>query len=196
MKKILSVVSVACLAVACGSNLNEEDTRVAFASANVALAQGSAQAQAMAGVPAGAGGQAEGLAPRAAAQVDYNWSCTEGGTAHFTGNAEAVVSDTGSSNVNFDLTTDFDGCTVNGVSMSGALDYSAAVDASGTGSVSTTFTMKGNLDFSGKVDGSCEFDLTMAVDVSGGVGGGGTVGATFEGSICGHKASATLNVQG
>lgn len=197
MRKILMVVSVACLAVGCGNSISEEDTRVAWTSTNLALAQGSAQAQTAAqGVPAAPGGESGGLAPRAAAQVDYSWPCTEGGTAHFTGMAEAVVSQAGTSDVSFDLATDFDGCGVAGVTISGSLDYAASVSADGAGTASTTFTMKGSLSYEGKVEGTCDIDMTMAVNVSGGVGGAGSVGASYEGSICGHSAKATLNVQG
>lgn len=192
MRKILMVVSVACLAVGCGDSISEEDTRVAWTSTNLALAQGSAQAQTAAqGVPAAPGGQNGGLAPRAAAQVDYDWACTEGGTAHFAGSAEAVVSQAGGSDVSFDLATDFNGCAVGGVTISGSLDYSAAVSADGAGAASTTFTMKGSLAYEGKVEGSCDIDMTAAVNVA-----SGSVGASYEGSICGHNAKATLNVQG
>lgn len=197
MRKILMVVSVACLSVGCGSSISEEDTRVAWTSTNLALAQGSAQAQAVAqGVPAAPSAENDAITPRAAAQVDYSWPCTEGGTAHFTGSAEAVVSQAGSSDVSFDLSTDFDGCVVTGVTISGSLDYSASVSADGAGTASTMFTMKGSLSYEGKVEGSCDIDMTMSVNVSGGVGGAGSVGASYDGTICGHSAKATLNVQG
>lgn len=198
MRSILIVVSVACVSVVgCGNSVSEEDTRVAWASTNLALAQGQAQAQAIAqtGVPAAPSGEAEEVRPRAAAQVDYTWTCTEGGSARFVGSAEALVSDVGTSEVSFELATDFEGCTVLGVTISGSLDYAAAV-STGAGSASTTLTMKGGLDYSGKVEGSCEIDMTASVSVSGGAGGAGSVGASYDGSICGHSAKATLNVQG
>ena len=77
------------------------------------------------------------------------------------------------------------------MTISGSLDYSAAVSADGAGAASTTFTMKGSLSYEGKVEGSCDIDMTAAVNVA-----GGSVGASYEGSICGHNAKATLNVQG
>lgn len=195
MRKILTVVSVACLAVGCGNKLSEEDTRVAWTSTYVALQQGSAQAQAVAtGSPVAPSAEVDGITPRVAAQVDYNWACLEGGTAHFVGSAE-VDATSGSSDVSFDLASDFDGCTVAGVSMSGSLDYSAAVSASDTGAVSTTLSMNGSISYEGKIEGSCDFDMKMSVSV-GSLDGVGEVSAQFDGTICGHSAKATLNVQG
>ena len=63
--------------------------------------------------------------------------------------------------------------------------------ADGAGTASTMFTMKGSLSYEGKVEGSCDIDMTAAVSVA-----SGAVGASYEGSICGHNAKATLNVQG
>jgi hypothetical protein len=175
---------------ACSSGLSEEDTRVAWAATNLALTQGQAQAQAAAsGVPLAPGPETDEIRPRVAAQVDFTWSCPEGGTARYAGSAE-TVSDAGGSDVSFDLATDFDACGVSGVAISGSLDYSAAVSTS-AGSTATTLTMKGNLSFEGKVEGGCEIDMTSKVSVT-----GGSVSVSYDGSICGNSASATLNVQG
>lgn len=198
---IVMVCAAALSLPACSSNLSEEDTRTAWASTNLALTQGQVQAQSAAsGVPAAPSNDFDDIRPRAAAQVDYTWTCTEGGSAHYVGSAEAVVSDVGTSDVSFDLATDFDACSVNGVAISGSLDYSASVSASGgaggVGSASTTLTMKGSLTFEGKVEGGCELDMTASVSATGGAGGVGSVSASYEGTICGHSAKATLNVQG
>lgn len=193
---IVMVGAAALSLSACSSSLSEEDTRIAWASASLALAQGQTQAQtAASGVRAAPSQETDEIRPRAAAQIDYTWSCFEGGSAHYVGSAEAVTSDLGTSDVSFDLATDFDGCGVNGVVISGSLDYSAAVSAT-SGSATTTLTMKGSLSFEGKVEGGCEIDMTASVSASGGAGGAGSVSASYDGSICGHSAKATLNVQG
>lgn len=189
MRSKLGMFLGSILLVACSQELSEEDARTAWGATNLALAQGSAQAQtAAAGTPA-VPGQGGDLQTRAAAQVDYTWNCTSGGTAHFAGEASADAAG-GSSDVNFTLATEFSDCSVSGVTISGSLDYAAMVSASGAGS-STTFTMKGSLSYSGEVDGSCDIDMTLSASV-----GGGTVGASYKGSICGHDASATLSVVG
>lgn len=188
MRRTIALLSASLLLAACSQELNDEDTRTAWLSTNLALAQGSSQAQVAASTPA-VPGQSPELRPRVAAQVDYTWNCTGGGTAHFAGDAQ-VDATSGSSDVSFNLATDFDGCDVSGVIISGSLDYSAAVSAS-SGSASTTLTMKGSLSYEGKVEGSCDIDMTASVSAT-----AGSVGASYKGSICGHDASATLSVQG
>lgn len=187
---LVPLAALSLSSAACSDPLNEEDTRVAWASTNLALAQGQAQAQASAsGAPLAPSGQTDEIRPRVAAQVDYTWSCTGGGSAQFVGSAETIADASGSS-VTFDLQTDFSACSVNDVAISGELDYSGSVDAS-AGSASTTLSMKGSLSFEGKIEGDCKIDMTSAVSAS-----TGSASVSYEGSICGHSAKAALNVQG
>lgn len=189
MRSTIVLMSASLLLVACSQELSDDDTRKAWVATNAALAQGSAQAQVAATSVPAVPGQSQDLRPRVAAQVDYTWNCLGGGTAHFVGDAQ-VDATSGSSDVSFNLATEFDACAGSGVTISGSLDYAASVSAT-SGSASTTLTMKGSLSYEGDVEGSCDIDMKASVSAS-----AGSVGASYEGSICGHDASATLNVKG
>jgi len=195
-------LSTACtlLLAACSGGLSDEDTRLAYVATYSALAQGGAQATTIANTtPLVAGDTVEfrngGVLPRAAANVDFTWDCTSGGTAHYVGSAEAVTEGAGAGSANFTLATTFDVCAVTGITISGDLDYAASVSVTADGAT-TQLTMKGSLSYEGQVDGACDWDLTMKVATSGAAGGTPGVSAEYSGSICGNKAAATLNVQG
>ena len=185
---------------ACGSNLDKEDSLVAFAATTAALSAGQSQAQVAANGSAIVEGESTsfrglGVYPRESANVNYDWTCTGGGTAHYTGAAEVALDESGTStgNVTFDLAAEFDACSVNGITLSGDLTY--ALDLEGTAdSIKLKSVMKGSISYEGQIDGSCDWDLTMTVAASS--VGAGTASAEFSGSICGHDAKATLNVQG
>ena len=124
---------------------------------------------------------------------NYDWTCTGGGTAHYAGEAEAVLDDAGASNVTFDIAAEFDACSVNGITISGDLQY--ALDLEGTAdTLMLKSSMKGSMSYEGQVDGSCDWDLTMTVAASS--AGAGTVNATFSGSICGHDAQGVFSAHG
>lgn len=195
----LSTVCTLLLA-GCSHELSEEDARLAYVATYSALAQGSAQATTIANSsPLVAADDVElrsgGVSPRSAAAVDFSWSCPSGGTAHYVGSAEAVTEGAGAGSANFTLATTFDACAVSGITITGDLDYAAAVTVTAD-SATTQLTMTGSLSYDGQVDGSCDWDLTMKVATSGVAGGNPSVNAEYSGSMCGHKAAATLNVQG
>ncbi len=199
MQLRLVLGSLACVVLAaCSGGLDDQDSVIAFAATSQALSQGQAQAQVAAnGTKIVEGEQASfrglGVEPRASGNVDYDWACTGGGTAHYAGAAEVVVDGAGASNVTFDLAAEFTDCSVNGITISGDLDY--AVDVETTADTAYVMsTMKGSLTYDGQIDGSCDWNLTMKVAASG--AGAGSVSAEFSGSICGHNAKSTLNVQG
>lgn len=188
------VLSSVCtlLFTACSGGLSDDDSRVAWAATQVALSQGQTQAQlAASGTPLATGEEVAFRGTDAAADVDYTWSCTGGGTAHYVGTASVVSDGAGAGGVNFTLATTFDGCSVSGITISGDLDYVAEVTTS-AGSATSSLTMRGSLSYEGQVEGSCDWDLTMKVAASG--VGGGSASAEFSGSICGHDANATLKV--
>ena len=190
----------ALLLVACSHELSEDDARLAYVATYSALGQGSAQATTIANTtPLVAADTPElrsgGVQPRAAANVDYTWTCTGGGTAHYVGSAEAVTEGAGAGSANFTLATTFDACSVAGITIDGDLDYAASVSVTAD-SATTQLTMNGSLSYAGQVDGSCDWDLTMKVATSGAAGGNPSVNAEYSGSMCGHNASATLNIQG
>ena len=202
MRSSLLLSSIACLSLlpACSGGLNDDDARVAFVATYAALAQGSAQANTIANTSPlvvdgdGLEFRRGGVQLRTQANVDYTWDCTSG-TAHYVGTAEAVTEGAGAGSANFTLATTFDACSVSGITISGDIDYAASVTVTAD-SATTQLTMNGSLSYEGQVEGGCDWDLTMKVAVSGVGGGGGSVNAEYSGSICGHKAAATLNVQG
>jgi hypothetical protein len=188
------------LFTACSNELSEEDARLAYVATYSALAQGSAMATTIANTtPLVAEDGVEfrngGISPRAAAGVDFTWACPSGGSAHYVGNAEAVTEGAGAGSANFTLATTFDACATTGITITGDLDYAASVSVTADGAT-TQLTMKGSLSYEGQVDGSCDWDLTMKVATTGAAGGTPGVNAEYSGTMCGHKASATLNVQG
>jgi hypothetical protein len=192
MRTILVVTTVGLLLGACSNDLSERDAQVAWAATYVALADGQTQAQlAASGTPAAAGEETSfrGLSPRAGANVNYSGPCTGGGSASYVGSAEAVTDGAGAGAVTFDLAATFDACSVAGITISGDLDYSAAVVADTT-SAMTELKMIGSLSYDGEVEGSCDWDLRMkfAANTS------GMASAEFSGSICGHDASGALTV--
>lgn len=191
MKNVLFTSAIVSLAlVGCSNQLNEEDSVVAFSAASTVVAQGASQAQS--GTPAAV--QAEdspAFRDAAAGAVDYSFSCPSGGTAHFTGAFDAVADGSGGQ-ATFSLSTDFAACkSLQNVTIDGNMDYAASIVGSDAGG-SVTFSMNGSLDFSGQVDGSCDIDVKFSASGS----AGGSAGVTYSGSICGHDAAATLNVQG
>lgn len=184
------------LAVGCTSSLDKNDSLVAWAATSVALSQGQVQAQTAASGMAIVEGQGTsfrglGVHPRAGANVNADWACMGGGTARYVGSAESLLDDAGTSNLTFDLTAEFDACSVNNITISGDLEYSLAVEGTAD-SVKLKSTMKGSLSYEGQIDGSCDWNLVATVAAS----SDGSVAAEYSGSICGHEAAATLKVNG
>lgn len=175
--------------VGCSQELSEKDAQVAFAATYTTLSVGGAAAQASAGTPVQAD-ESPAFRAGAAASVDYDYNCLGGGTAHFVGTATAASTET-AGQATFNLATDFVGCTSpDNITIDGNLDYAASV--SGTADTAeVTLSMNGSLSFEGKVEGSCEIDLKLAFSAT-----AGSAQASYKGSVCGHDASATLNVQG
>lgn len=186
------------LAVGCTSSLDKNDSLVAWAATSAALSQGQVQAQTAASGMAivegqGASFRGLGVHPRAGANVNADVTCIGGGTARYVGLAEAVLDDAGTSNVTFDLTAEFDACSVNNITISGDLEYSLAVEGTAD-TLKLKSTMKGSLSYEGQIDGSCDWNLVATVSASG--AGAGSVVAEYSGTICGHEAAATLKVNG
>lgn len=92
-------------------------------------------------------------------------------------------------NVSFTFTVGFEGCTFEGVTMDGSIDYSMETLWEND-DVSFDWNYTGLVEFSGAVDGACNLDF-----------GGSAIGeadwadadpSEFEGDICGFEASAEL----
>ncbi len=126
--------------------------------------------------------------------IDASADCLNGGSAHFKGTLETTVdleNPTAGNSTNFDYTTTFSGCTTQGVTIDGALDYQLMTSTSGDGSASVNYAYSGEVTWSGDVNGSCVIDMTASVET-----GPTSVSATYSGTVCGFDASATLNVSG
>lgn len=173
----------------CSKQLDEEDAAVAFAAAYTTLQTGGAMAQASAGSAAQV---EETPAFRAGVEgsVEYDYACPGGGSAHYSGAVTASGDDLGGQ-ATFAFATDFSGCkTLFDITIDGSIDYSSSVTGSAE-SATVTFSMDGSLDFAGKVDGSCDIEVDLQVSAT-----PGSASGSYSGSVCGHDASATLNVQG
>jgi len=187
-KIVLSAVASLAL-IGCSEQLDEEDSRVAFTAAFSTLSAGGAAAQTSAATPVQAD-ETPVFRAGAAGSVDYDYACPGGGTAHFAGSVTAVSDDVGGQ-ASFTFATDFAGCkTLLDVTIDGSLDYASSVSGSAE-SATVTLSMDGSLSFSGKVDGTCDIEVDLSVSAA-----PGSAMGTYSGSVCGHDASATLNVQG
>lgn len=176
--------------VGCSQELSEKDAQVAFGAALTVLQSGGAMAQSSAGATPVQADDAPAFRAGAEAAVDYDFACPGGGTARFAGSVVAASDET-SGQATFTFQTDFAACkSLANITIDGNMDYASSI--SGTAeAVQLTFSMSGSLSFSGEVEGSCDIDLTLNASAT-----AGSAGGTFEGSVCGHDASATLNVQG
>ena len=70
------------------------------------------------------------------------------------------------------------------------LDYAMSVETTDTSS-SVVYSYDGDLVWSGDVSGACVISMKASVSATAGVG----ASVSYEGSICGYDAAATLNVQ-
>lgn len=174
----------------CSQQLSEEDARVAFVAAYSTLSTGGAAAAASAGGTAAHATDTPAFRAGAAGSVDFDYMCPGGGSAHFAGSATAA-SDGTTGQATFTLSTDFAGCkTLVDITIDGSMDYASSVSGSAE-AAEVTFSMTGSLDFAGKVEGSCDIDVKLSVSAT-----AGSAMGTYEGSVCGHDAAATLNVTG
>ena len=117
--------------------------------------------------------------------------CRESGKPEVSATAAQVIADSERCCGWTDLTARFTEAPSSPVAT--ALESALTITADGA---TTQLTMKGSLSYEGQVDGSCDWDLTMKVATTGAAGGTPGVNAEYSGTMCGHKASATLNVQG
>lgn len=127
-----------------------------------------------------------------AVDIDTSADCLNGGTAHFKGTVDTTIdleNPAAGNSTNLDYTTTFNGCTTQGVTIDGTLDYTLMTMTSGEGSASVHYTYAGEVTWSGDVSGSCVIDMSADVVTD-------TTGASvsYKGSVCGFDAAATLNV--
>jgi hypothetical protein len=163
---------------------------VAFVAAYSTLSAGGAAAQTSAAGTAAHASDTPAFRAGAAGSVDYDYMCPGGGTAHFVGSV-AAVSDETSGQATFTLATEFAGCkTLVDITIDGNMDYASSVSGSAE-AAEVSFSMSGSLAFEGKVEGSCDVDVKLSVSAT-----PGSATGTYEGSVCGHDAAATLNVTG
>lgn len=188
-KMVLSSIATLSL-VGCSQELSEEDSRVGFAAVSSVLATGVSMAQSSASATSVVADETPAFRAEGSANVDFNFNCPGGGTARFVGSA-AAAGDPSAAAGTFSLSTTFSGCkSALNVTIDGDLDYEATASATGD-SAQLSFSMVGSLSFSGEVDGSCDIDVKISASAS-----PGSASGTYQGSICGHDASATANVQG
>lgn len=91
----------------------------------------------------------------------------------------------------FDVSIDFDGCSADGVTISGHLAMHAEVAVTDNSS-RVHVDYQGELEWSGAAEGSCEIDMVadVAVAVS---GNDAKVDASFHGEVCGYSADAVVD---
>ncbi len=112
-------------------------------------------------------------------------ACADGGTVAVTGNMggsdlEDLLS------VTFDLDAAFHGCQSDGVTIDGNLSWALSAEVDDGADVRLTWT--GSLTYSGKYVGDCDIDISAGATAM-----GTTASASYEGTICGYDASATLS---
>lgn len=93
----------------------------------------------------------------------------------------------------FDVSVTFEGCSAEGVTISGKLALHAEVEVTDTSS-RVHMDYQGELEWSGEAEGSCEIDMVadVAVKVSGGNDPSAEVDASFHGHVCGYSADAVV----
>lgn len=125
---------------------------------------------------------------------NFEYQCSGGGTVTLNGTVGNVSSgSTGSANVDYDLNLAFAGCTEQGLTIGGDLQYRIKVDVAGIditdpnnvdpSSLTATFDylMAGTILYGGDVIGECVYDLRAAGSSS----GAGAGSYQLEGSACG-----------
>lgn len=137
--------------------------------------------------------------------VDATAPCQDGGKIRFSGTLDLQgIGDTGlpddwdptsgdiptgtdvNPSVGFSYTVSFDGCTVEGVVLDGALEY--ALETSWDGAkLDASWDYEGSVDVTGAVVGHCDFSFGGTGDLSAEDWAGG-VPAGFEGDACGYDA--------
>lgn len=112
-------------------------------------------------------------------------SCEDGGTISFTGSmGSASVLDTVSASFQLDAT--FHDCQSEGVTINGDLDWDLSTEVGDD--VSVRWSWVGSLTYSGQYVGDCDIDMTAEAGVT-----GSTASLSYEGTICGFDASASLS---
>lgn len=164
---------LAAVALAAGCAPTEENVDEIWSSTSLALT--SAQTEVATDV-------AIGTADGDSLAIEAN--CEGGGTVAFTGSMETSVLDTVSAS--FDLDATFTGCESEDVTIDGDLSWS--MDTVVGDDVSVRWTWAGTLVYSGKYAGECVIDMTAEAGVT-----GSTASASYEGTICGFDASASLS---
>lgn len=165
MTRLMTIVAATALACAagCGSQVTKKEAREGWSATSNALIGGQ-----VAAATAGSG------------NVDFAYGCLGGGSAEFAGTYNGEEED-------FSFTVGFDQCRSQGVTIDGDLEFLLDVETSETGA-SVTYSYVGHLEWSGDVNGSCDIDMQGNASAS-------TTGASvsYDGSVCGHDASATLS---
>lgn len=109
-------------------------------------------------------------ASQSGSEISASASCTGGGSA--------AVSGTFTDEQSFTLSVDFEGCSQDGLTMDGNLDYGAVVTDNGVAIV-----MDGTLSYSGNFEATCRFDIRLAINLD---------GVEVDGSVCGQEITASV----
>ncbi len=129
--------------------------------------------------------QAYGSTAQALSAVQVTAEATaEGGsvsaTATCSGGGSAAVDGAWTTAESFDLDVALDDCSESGITIDGAIHFSAAASAG-----AASLSLDGHVDYSGRVNGSC----TVLVAAEGSLNG-----ASVEGSICGRSFSLSASL--
>jgi len=185
---IFASLATSALLIGCTEPVSSEaDAQAGWEQTNTVLGAGANGAQS-----GNAGATAPDEDPQfrasTAVSVNFDYDCASSGSINYNGNYYVDTDNLGGANVDYDYQAEFDKCSADGLTIDGMLDYALSVETTDTTS-SLKYTYDGELVWTGNVEGSCEIKMTGSVQA-----GNGAASISYDGSICGFDASATLSV--
>ncbi|MBA2665029.1 MAG: hypothetical protein H0U74_22270 [Bradymonadaceae bacterium] len=186
-KLSVGLVMLALVTSACSDEVSQEDAQRGWAAANLVLALGQAQAQTRSSALESTESDFDYSTTESANgtqhNVNYSFSCLEGGKAAFVG--KFATHDNGQTTFSYDVS--YDGCRSQSVVIDGALGFSLDMKITDS-STSLEYVYNGTLDFSGEASGTCAIDLIGKTSTSFAGGSDFSYQVSYSGSVCGHDA--------
>lgn len=177
--RCLTVVGAATLAIGCGG-MSKQEVRDAWTATSGAMSSGQGNVSQ----------QSQALSNENADSVTVTYSCMEDGSVEFTGEWAS----SGQGEAEFSLELLFDSCVREGVQIDGDLAWTQSISGSDD-SFAFEWTYTGNLTYAGEVVGECPVDMTGSFQYGGDnlLEVATNSGYSWGGTICGRRASATLD---